>query len=134
MFDHGPRHRERVLQEQPDIPHGHGAHLQGESEPVAAPAPLADERSVEGIKDRRHPRPARQHHRIFEQTVDRARSRGTAPAGTTADTTEIERSWRHRYIPAQQLYSATAHPTDHADIIVYNAQLQRPAWEDRRPH
>lgn len=67
----------------------------------------------------------------FEQTVDRARNRGTAPAGSTADTADIERSWRDRYIPAQQLYSATAHPTDHADVIVYNDQLQRPAWEVR---
>lgn len=55
-------------------------------------------------------------------------------AGTTADTTEIERSWRNRYIPAQQLYAATAHPTDRADIIVHNAQLQRPAGEARGPH
>ena len=67
----------------------------------------------------------------FEQTVDRARDRGTALAGPTADTAEIERSWRYRYIPAQQLYFATARPTDHADIIVYNDQLQRPTWEVR---
>lgn len=69
----------------------------------------------------------------FEQTVDRARDRGTGPAGPTADTAAIERSWRDRYIPAQQLYFATARPTDHADIIVYNDQLHRPAWEMRRP-
>ncbi|MBO4274755.1 cytidylate kinase family protein [Microbispora triticiradicis] len=69
----------------------------------------------------------------FEKTVDRALSRSTAPAGSVADTAEIERSWRGRYIPAQQLYFATARPTDHADIIVYNDQLQRPAWEVR-PH
>lgn len=68
----------------------------------------------------------------FEQTVGRARDRATALAGNTADTTGIERIWRDRYIPAQQLYLATAHPTDHADVIVYNAQLQRPAWEVRR--
>jgi uridine kinase len=68
----------------------------------------------------------------FEQTVDRARRRGTAPAGSTADTAGIERSWRNRYIPAQQLYFANAHPTDHADVIVYNDDLQRPAWEVRR--
>ena len=67
----------------------------------------------------------------FEQTVDRARDRGTAPAGSTADTAEIERSWRDRYIPAQQLYFAIARPTDHADIIVYNDQLHRPTWEVR---
>ncbi|MFF0723922.1 cytidylate kinase family protein [Streptomyces sp. NPDC004134] len=64
----------------------------------------------------------------FEETVVRARVRGTAPAGSAAD---IERSWRDRYIPAQQLYFATARPTDHADIVVHNAQLQRPTWEYR---
>ncbi|MFC4117295.1 cytidylate kinase family protein [Nonomuraea zeae] len=69
----------------------------------------------------------------FERTVDRARDRGTAPAGSTAGTAEIERSWRDRYIPSQELYFATARPTDHADIVVYNDQLQRPAWEVR-PH
>ncbi|MCG8916160.1 cytidylate kinase family protein [Actinokineospora sp. PR83] len=69
----------------------------------------------------------------FEQTVDRARDRGTAPTGSTADTAEIERSWRNRYIPAQQLYFATARPTDYADVIVHNNQLQRPTWEFR-PH
>jgi len=67
----------------------------------------------------------------FEQTVDRARDRGTALAGSNADTAEIERSWRNRYIPAQQLYFAIARPTDHADIIVYNDQLHRPTWEVR---
>ncbi|WP_199546494.1 cytidylate kinase family protein [Streptomyces sp. N35] len=65
----------------------------------------------------------------FERTVDRARARGTALGRSAADTAEIERSWHHRYIPAQQLYFATARPTDHADIIVHNEQLHRPAWE-----
>lgn len=69
----------------------------------------------------------------LQQTVDRARSRGMAPAGSAADAADIERSWRNRYIPSQQLYFATARPTDHADVIVYNDQLQRPAWEVR-PH
>lgn len=67
----------------------------------------------------------------FEQTVDRARERATAPAGT--DAADIERSWRNRYIPAQQLYFAVARPTDNADIIVDNDQLHRPTWEVR-PH
>jgi uridine kinase len=67
----------------------------------------------------------------FMQTVDRAQNRSAALAGSSADTAEIERSWRDRYIPAQQLYFATARPTDHADIIVYNDQLQRPTWEVR---
>ncbi|TKK85901.1 uridylate kinase [Herbidospora galbida] len=67
----------------------------------------------------------------FEQTVDRAQDRGSALTESTADTAEIERSWRHRYIPAQQLYFATARPTEHADILVYNDQLHRPTWEVR---
>jgi uridine kinase len=69
----------------------------------------------------------------FEQTVDRAQARGAALAGSTTGTADIERSWRDRYIPAQQLYFATAHPADHADIVVYNEQLQRPTWDVRVP-
>ncbi|MQY09971.1 hypothetical protein SRB5_00750 [Streptomyces sp. RB5] len=65
----------------------------------------------------------------FERTVDRARERGAA--ASTAEVAEIERSWRDRYIPAQRLYFATARPTDHADIVVHNDQLQRPSWEVR---
>ena len=67
----------------------------------------------------------------FERTVDRARERGTALAGSAADAAAIERSWRDRYIPSQQLYFAAARPTDHADIVVYNEQLHRPRWEVR---
>ncbi|MGQ0838089.1 hypothetical protein [Actinokineospora sp.] len=66
----------------------------------------------------------------FEQTIDRALTRSMAMAGS-ADAAEIERSWRHRYIPSQQLYFATARPTDHADIIVYNDQLHEPTWDIR---
>ncbi|MFC5185477.1 cytidylate kinase family protein [Actinomadura harenae] len=69
----------------------------------------------------------------FEQTIDRALSRSMASAGS-ADAAEIERSWRHRYIPSQQLYFATARPTDHADIVVYNDQLHEPTWDIRPPH
>ena len=67
----------------------------------------------------------------FERTVDRARARGTALSGPSADTTGIERSWRDRYIPSQQLYLARDRPADHADIIVNNDELQRPTWEVR---
>ncbi|MFJ2632411.1 cytidylate kinase family protein [Streptomyces sp. NPDC087422] len=63
----------------------------------------------------------------FEQTVDRARSRDAAPTAAA----EIERSWRDRYLPAQRLYAATAHPADHADITVHNTRLQNPSWEVR---
>ncbi|MFJ4407134.1 cytidylate kinase family protein [Streptomyces sp. NPDC088910] len=63
----------------------------------------------------------------FEQTVDRARSRDAALTAAA----EIERSWHDRYLPAQRLYAATAHPADHADITVHNTRLQNPTWEVR---
>ncbi|WP_433892080.1 cytidylate kinase family protein [Streptomyces sp. CA-111067] len=74
----------------------------------------------------------------FEQTLARARIRGATQAGSTTDatdaagtvdTTEIDRSWRDRYLPAQQLYATTAHPTAHADIVVHNDQIQHPTWD-----
>jgi uridine kinase len=64
----------------------------------------------------------------FEQILDRARIRDLARLGSTA---EVERRFRTRYIPAQQLYFATARPADHADIIVHNDEPRRPAWEVR---
>ncbi|GAB2930416.1 MULTISPECIES: cytidylate kinase family protein [unclassified Streptomyces] len=67
----------------------------------------------------------------FERTLDRARSRGEALAGSAAGASEIERAWHQRYIPSQQLYFATAGPTDRADIVVNNDELQRPAWDIR---
>lgn len=69
----------------------------------------------------------------FDRTLERAQARGAALAGLATDTTEIERSWNERYIPSQKLYFTQVHPTDHADIIVNNNELQRPAWEVR-PH
>jgi uridine kinase len=66
----------------------------------------------------------------FEQALDRARIRDLARLGST---TEVERRFRARYIPAQKLYFAGARPTDHADIIVHNDEPRLPAWEVR-PH
>jgi uridine kinase len=66
----------------------------------------------------------------FERTLDRARVRDLAQLGSTA---EVERRFRTRYIPAQQLYFAAARPDEHADIIVRNDEPQRPAWAVR-PH
>lgn len=63
----------------------------------------------------------------FEETVDRALVR--EEGGSSA--AEIVRRWRERYIPSQQYYFATVQPTDHADIVVYNDDLQQPAWEAR---
>lgn len=64
----------------------------------------------------------------FERALDRGRIRDQARLGSIA---EVERRFRGRYIPAQQLYFATVRPTDHADIIVHNDEPQRPAWEVR---
>jgi uridine kinase len=63
----------------------------------------------------------------FETTVRRAviRERGVS----TAD--DVERRWRERYLPSQQLYAATAHPTAHADVIVDNDEPQQPSWTTR---
>ncbi|WP_405429613.1 cytidylate kinase family protein [Micromonospora sp. NBC_00617] len=63
----------------------------------------------------------------LETTVDRAliRERRVSPRA------DIERRWRERYIPSQQLYFATVGPTRHADIVVHNDEPQRPAWESR---
>lgn len=65
----------------------------------------------------------------FEETVSRAliREQGVLSAA------DIERRWRERYIPSQQLYFATVRPTDHADIVVHNDKTQQPAWEARTP-
>jgi uridine kinase len=64
-----------------------------------------------------------------EKTVDRAVIRERQVSSGP----EVERRWRERYIPAQQLYFATARPTDHADIIVHNDDPEHPLWETRPP-
>jgi len=60
----------------------------------------------------------------LDRTVDRAviRERGVlSPA-------DVERRWRERYIPAQQLYVDRVRPTEHANIVVHNDDPQRPVW------
>jgi uridine kinase len=64
----------------------------------------------------------------FEETLDRARTRDQALDGSA---TEVERRFRNRYLPSQELYFDAARPTDHADIIVHNDDPQQPAWEAR---
>jgi uridine kinase len=64
----------------------------------------------------------------FEETVARAKIREQGASSAS----NIERRWRERYIPSQQLYFATVRPTDHADIVVDNNDLHHPAWEVRR--
>jgi uridine kinase len=63
----------------------------------------------------------------LEQTVDRAVVRERRVASRA----EVERRWRERYIPAQQLYSAMVRPTDRATVVVHNDEPGRPAWETR---
>ncbi|WP_234361587.1 uridylate kinase [Plantactinospora sp. BB1] len=63
----------------------------------------------------------------LEKTVDRAVIRERRVLSRA----EVERRWRERYIPAQQLYFATVRPTDHVDIIVHNDEPQQPVWETR---
>ncbi|GLH96505.1 hypothetical protein Pa4123_17790 [Phytohabitans aurantiacus] len=61
----------------------------------------------------------------LDKTVDRAVIR-ERQVSSRAD---VERRWRERYIPSQQLYFAAVHPTDHADIVVHNDEPQQPVWE-----
>lgn len=63
----------------------------------------------------------------LEKTVDRALIR----EHRLSSRAEIERRWRERYIPAQQLYFATVRPTDRADIVVHNDEPREPLWETR---
>ena len=65
----------------------------------------------------------------LEKTVDRAVIRERR-VSTRA---EVERRWRERYIPSQQLYFAAVRPTQHADIVVHNDEPQLPVWETQ-PH
>jgi uridine kinase len=65
----------------------------------------------------------------FDTTLDRARTRDEVVYGSAA---EVERRFRTRYLPAQQLYADAAHPTEHADIVVHNDDPRQPAWEVRR--
>lgn len=51
-----------------------------------------------------------------------ARDRALAPA------TAVERRWRDRYLPAQRLYAASAHPADRADVVVDNTDPRQPLW------
>jgi uridine kinase len=62
-----------------------------------------------------------------EKTVERAVVRERQVSSPA----EVERRWRERYLPAQQLYLATVQPTEHADIIVHNDEPQHPTWETR---
>lgn len=65
----------------------------------------------------------------LEKTVDRALIRESRVSSRA----DVERRWRERYIPSQQLYFAKVRPADHADIIVHNDEPEQPVWEARDP-
>ncbi|MGW3788068.1 cytidylate kinase family protein [Micromonospora chokoriensis] len=62
-----------------------------------------------------------------EKTVDRAVVRERQVSSRT----DVERRWRERYLPSQQLYFDRVRPTDHADVVVHNDEPQQPVWESR---
>ena len=63
----------------------------------------------------------------FGQTIARAQRREQG-AMSAAD---VERRWRDRYIPAQELYFAAVRPAEHADIVVDNDHPRCPAGASR---
>ena len=63
----------------------------------------------------------------LENTVDRAVVRERRVSSRA----DVERRWRERYIPSQQLYFAAVRPVEHADIIVHNDEPQAPVWQIR---
>ncbi|MEV0570032.1 uridylate kinase [Dactylosporangium sp. NPDC050588] len=70
--------------------------------------------------------------RIFvSTTLDKTVERAVIREHQVSSRADVERRWRERYIPAQQLYFATVRPTHHADIIVHNDDPRQPAWETR---
>ncbi|GAA0549634.1 hypothetical protein GCM10010172_34610 [Paractinoplanes ferrugineus] len=65
-----------------------------------------------------------------ERLMERARVRDLARLATV---TEVERRFRIRYLPAQEMYFAEAGPAENADVVVYNDDVQRPHWAVRVP-
>lgn len=66
----------------------------------------------------------------FEEILRRALRRDVARFGSPE---EVKRRYRVRYIPAQQLYLASARPELAADAIVYNDDPSRPWLSVRTP-
>jgi uridine kinase len=72
--------------------------------------------------------------RIFVSTdLDTTVDRAVIRERQVSSRADVERRWRERYIPSQQLYFATARPIQRADIVVHNDDPQRPAWETQIP-
>ncbi|MFC0033464.1 uridylate kinase [Micromonospora chaiyaphumensis] len=70
--------------------------------------------------------------RIFVSTaLDATVNRAVIRERRVSSRSEVERRWRERYIPSQQLYFALVRPTEHADIVVHNDEPQQPVWDTR---
>ena len=70
--------------------------------------------------------------RIFVSTaLEKTVHRAVIRESRVSPQADVERRWRERYIPSQQLYLATARPTDLADIIVHNDDPRQPVWTAR---
>ncbi|NES30168.1 uridylate kinase [Micromonospora terminaliae] len=70
--------------------------------------------------------------RIFVSTaLEKTVGRALVRERRVSSRADIERRWRERYIPSQQLYLATVRPAEHADIIVHNDEPQQPIWTTR---
>lgn len=70
--------------------------------------------------------------RVFVSTaLERTVERAVVRERQVSSRAEVERRWRERYLPSQQLYFATVRPIDRADIIVHNDEPQLPVWETR---
>ncbi|WP_433366959.1 cytidylate kinase family protein [Actinoplanes sp. CA-142083] len=66
----------------------------------------------------------------LEKTVDRAVIRERQVSSRS----DVERRWRERYIPSQELYFARDRPADRADFIVHNDDPQQPFLISAREH
>lgn len=64
----------------------------------------------------------------FEETLARARIRDTAAMGSVS---RVDERFRDRYLPSQQHYFDAVHPTDLANIVVHNDELERPSWDEK---
>jgi uridine kinase len=64
----------------------------------------------------------------FEETLARARVRDSSIYGSVAG---VERRFRLRYRPSQQLYFDAVRPTERADVVVRNDRPHLPSWKVR---
>lgn len=64
-----------------------------------------------------------------EERLRRARVRDTEAFGSAE---EVDRRYRSRYLPAQELYRTLAMPQDHADFVLHNDDPAHPSVVPRR--